>query len=91
VNRRLHDTVLATLTTVGSGALRYSSAVLRADARSDLAVVAVFGAESIESTDLVRVDHLRRQVARGMDPPLWVGHSLTGCEVPIRWARRSRG
>lgn len=34
-NRRLHDTVLATLTTVGSGAIQQSSATLRAQARTD--------------------------------------------------------
>ncbi len=38
-NRRLHDTVLATLTMVGTGAITASSPVLRRRAATDLAVV----------------------------------------------------
>jgi signal transduction histidine kinase len=81
-NRRLHDTVLATLTTVGSGAIDHSSIKLRAHARSDLAVVASLGHEVPVNTGMVRLDHMLRQLVLRLDPPLRVELTTCVCAIP---------
>jgi signal transduction histidine kinase len=81
-NRRLHDTVLATLTTVGSGAIRQSSATLRGQARSDLAVITSLANSLGTLGGLVRLDRLLGQIAHRTAVPLRVELDLVPCEVP---------
>jgi signal transduction histidine kinase len=81
-NRRLHDTVLATLTTVGSGAIQQSSATLRAQARTDLAVVATLTDSLTPIGGQVRLDELLRQIAHRTAVPLRVELALVPYEVP---------
>ncbi|MFI5591137.1 sensor histidine kinase [Amycolatopsis sp. NPDC051758] len=91
-DRRLHDTVLATLTMVGSGAITTSSQRLRAQARSDLRVVSSLRASGGSSDGLVRLDHLLRDVPARADWAAGVRLHLTDCQVPnevadtIAWA-----
>ena len=81
-NRRLHDTVLATLTTIGSGAIQQSSATLRAQARTDLAVIAGLTNSVAVNGGQVRLDQLLRQTARNVAGLSRVEMVLVSHEVP---------
>ncbi|KDN20921.1 sensor histidine kinase [Amycolatopsis rifamycinica] len=83
-DRRLHDTVLATLTMVGSGAITASSARLRAQARADLDVVSDLrdGDGDGAGTGLVRLDRLLRDVPARAGWPSGVRLELAACEAP---------
>jgi signal transduction histidine kinase len=85
-DRRLHDTVLATLTTVGSGGIARSDTMLRARARSDLETVAVLGVRLEPETGLVRVDLLLHQVADHLQEELLVETWLDECVLEDRAA-----
>ncbi|MBN6034194.1 sensor histidine kinase [Amycolatopsis sp. 195334CR] len=81
-DRRLHDTVLATLTMVGSGAITTSSARLRTQARADLEVVSALRAGEDVGGGPVRLDHLLREVPVRAGWPSGVRTSLVNCLVP---------
>ncbi|SMD24592.1 sensor histidine kinase [Lentzea albidocapillata] len=81
-NRRLHDTVLATLTMVGSGSIDAPSARLRDQARSDLSVVMAMAGGYGESAGLVRLDELLRDAVERAAAPVSLALMLDRCEVP---------
>lgn len=81
-NRRLHDTVLATLTTIGSGAIQQSSTTLRAQARIDLAVIAGLTDGVAVNGGQVRLDQLLRQTARNVAGLSRVELALVPYEIP---------
>ncbi|MFE9747172.1 sensor histidine kinase [Saccharothrix saharensis] len=81
-NRRLHDTVLATLTMVGSGSIEASSARLRDQARADLGVVLAMAGGFGGYSGLVRLDELLPDVAERASAPVVLALSLARCEVP---------
>lgn len=81
-DRRLHDTVLATLTMVGSGAITASSARLRAQARADLDVVSDLRTGDGTGDGRVRLDRLLRDVPARAGWPAGVRTELAGCEAP---------
>ncbi|MEV4134247.1 ATP-binding protein [Dactylosporangium sp. NPDC049742] len=78
-NRRMHDTVLATLTIVGTGALAESSAVLRERAAADLTVIAQVGPPVAAAVPVALHGHLRATVGAAGLPVRWL---LADCEVP---------
>jgi signal transduction histidine kinase len=81
-NRRLHDTVLATLTIVGTGAIDRGSATLRERAVSDLAVIDALGRAAQADTDHGRLDQRLREIAAQAPDGLDVELSLLPCVVP---------
>jgi signal transduction histidine kinase len=81
-DRRLHDTVLATLTMVGSGAITASSARLRAQARADLDVVSALREGDRAGNGLVRLDRLLQDAPARAGWPAGVRTELAGCRVP---------
>jgi signal transduction histidine kinase len=81
-NRRLHDTVLATLTIVGTGAIDRGSATLRERAIADLAVIDALGRAAQADADHGRLDQRLREVAAQAPVALEVELSLLPCVVP---------
>ncbi|WP_018686022.1 sensor histidine kinase [Actinokineospora enzanensis] len=82
-NRKLHDTVLATLTTVGTGGITASSESLRKRAAEDLAVVETLGQTRESDVDV----DLRLQLRAAADrAPVAVECDLVPCRVPVRVA-----
>ncbi|GIH16297.1 sensor histidine kinase [Rugosimonospora africana] len=81
-NRRLHDTVLATLTIVGTGAIDRGSATLRERAVADLAVIDALGRAAQADADHGRLDQRLRDVAAQAPVELDVELSLLPCVVP---------
>jgi signal transduction histidine kinase len=81
-NRRLHDTVLATLTIVGTGAIDRGSATLRERALADLAVIDALGRAAQAGTGPGRLDQRLREVAATVSAELDVELSLMSCAVP---------
>lgn len=81
-NRRLHDTVLATLTIVGTGAIDRGSATLRERAIADLAVIDALGRAAQAEADHDRLDQRLREVAAQAPVALEVELSLLPCVVP---------
>jgi len=80
-NRRLHDTVLATLTMVGTGAITTSSVILRTRAAADLVTITGLGEESRErDTARQALDDCLGRVVADADVPARV--SLTPCTAP---------
>ncbi|MFR9778693.1 sensor histidine kinase [Micromonospora sp. MS34] len=85
-NRELHDTVLATLTMVGLGAVPGPSAALRARCATDLRTLAELAdARSTPTTGAAALDdRLRAVLAR--TPELTVTAALEPCAVPAEVA-----
>jgi signal transduction histidine kinase len=81
-DRRLHDTVLATLTMVGSGAITSSSARLRAQARADLEVVSALREVDGTGHGPVRLDRLLQDAPARAGWPAGVRMDLAACEAP---------
>jgi signal transduction histidine kinase len=81
-NRRLHDTVLATLTMVGTGAIDRGSATLRERAVADLAVIDALGRAAQADADHGRLDERLRDIAARTPAGLDVELSLLPCVVP---------
>jgi signal transduction histidine kinase len=81
-NRRLHDTVLATLTIVGTGAIDRGSATLRERALADLAVIDALGRAAQAGADHGRLEQRLRDVAARAPAGLDVELSLLPCVVP---------
>lgn len=81
-NRRLHDTVLATLTMIGTGAITESSATLRGQASRDLTVIAGLAFAADRRNDIVSLDRLLAAVAEQVRTRLDVVLDLTPCSVP---------
>jgi signal transduction histidine kinase len=81
-NRRLHDTVLATLTMVGTGAIAESSETLRGQASRDLTVIAGLAVAADRRDDMVSLDRLLVALAEQIRPRVDVVLSLTPCIVP---------
>ncbi|GAA5198627.1 hypothetical protein GCM10023322_72410 [Rugosimonospora acidiphila] len=81
-NRRLHDTVLATLTIVGTGAIDRGSATLRERAIADLAVIDALGRAAQAEAEHGRLDQRLREVAARAPAGLDVELSLRPCVVP---------
>jgi signal transduction histidine kinase len=81
-DRRLHDTVLATLTMVGSGAITASSARLRAQARADLEVVSDLRDGDGAGHGPVRLDRLLQDAPARAGWSTGVRMDLAACEVP---------
>ncbi|WP_104481636.1 hypothetical protein V5P93_006273 [Actinokineospora auranticolor] len=82
-NRKLHDTVLATLTTVGTGGITASTPGLRARAAADLLVIENLGELNESGTDV----DLRPQLQAAVDSSaVAVDCDLVPCRVPLRVA-----
>lgn len=85
-NRNLHDTVLATLTMVGLGAVAGPSAALRERCAADLRTLAALAdARSVPALVPVALDDRLRAVL-GRLPELPVAASLTRCLLPAEVA-----
>ncbi|MGY0005027.1 sensor histidine kinase [Micromonospora sp. I033] len=81
-NRDLHDTVLATLTMVGLGAVSGPSAALRERCAADLrTLTALADARSAPATGAVALDERLRTVLARL-PELTVAATLAPCRVP---------
>jgi signal transduction histidine kinase len=78
-NRRTHDTVLATLTTVGTGTLAASTAILRERAAAELAMIEQAAAEPHQDEDVDLLMYLR---ARLDGRSVRAGRSAVGRRVP---------
>ncbi|MEU3624826.1 hypothetical protein BS329_17940 [Amycolatopsis coloradensis] len=81
-DRRLHDTVLATLTMVGSGAITESTARLRFQARSDLRVVSDLRGDGAATGESVRLDKMLREVPGRVGWSSGVRLDVVCCVVP---------
>ncbi|WP_157440305.1 ATP-binding protein [Actinokineospora inagensis] len=82
-NRKLHDTVLATLTTIGTHGITATSPALRTRAAEDLAVIEGM-AEPGEPDTTVDLRHQLRAVAD--KAVVTVETDLVPCKVPVRVA-----
>ena len=91
LRRRLHDTVLATLTMVGSGAITDGSPTLRSRAGQDQQVLAELGAAPTRAGGLVRLDARLRLLVDRIRPLIEVRADLTACEVPDEVAEAIAG
>jgi signal transduction histidine kinase len=80
-NRRLHDTVLATLTIVGTGAISRSSDTLARRARSDLSVIEGLRRTAEATGPLRRLDQLLDEVVGQAPSVLRVDLSTVDCLV----------
>jgi signal transduction histidine kinase len=88
-NRGLHDTVLATLTIVGTGAIRGNSPTLRRRAAADLAVIERLGhADDPDGKPENGLRPLAPMLARAVTevPELTVNTSFDACTVPAEVA-----
>ncbi|MGW4065496.1 sensor histidine kinase [Amycolatopsis sp. NPDC004747] len=81
-NRRLHDTVLATLTMVGAGAIQRSTPALRERAVADLTVIERLAEETVRAAGSVRLDHVLDGVVARYEPLVVVSPRLDACVVP---------
>jgi signal transduction histidine kinase len=91
LRRRLHDTVLATLTMVGSGAIVAGSRTLRNRAAGDLAVLAELGAVVPPPVGTVRLDERLGGLVDRFRPLVDVQADLIACEVPTEVAEAMAG
>ncbi|GLZ36574.1 hypothetical protein [Actinokineospora sp. NBRC 105648] len=82
-NLVLHDTVLATLTTIGANSITATSPALRARAAADLALIENLGPPGLSGTD-VDLRHQLRAVADRAE--VAVDCELVPCRVPVRVA-----
>ncbi|WP_019629979.1 sensor histidine kinase [Actinomadura atramentaria] len=83
--RRLHDTVLATLTMVGAGGINGFSPILSLRAAADLGVIEALRADAGEPAPTARLDLALRAAAgapRPGLPPLRVAFDTPPCELP---------
>jgi len=85
-NRDLHDTVLATLTVVGTGAIADESPTLPARAAADLAHIERLVDLPIRDHRPIRLDERLADVASSADPRLHVELDLAACTVPANVA-----
>ncbi len=81
-NRDLHDTVLATLSMVGTGSIADDSPTLRTEAAADLALIERLADRPEPDHRPVRLDERLTAVANAVASKLAVDTELAGCTVP---------
>jgi signal transduction histidine kinase len=81
-NRQLHDTVLATLTMVGAGAIQHSTPALREWAAGDLAVIERLSEETVRASGSVRLDQVLHGVVARYEPLVVATPRLEACVIP---------
>ena len=82
LRRRLHDTVLATLTMVGTRSIESGSPTLRARATEELTVFEELTAGAAGKVGLVRLDQWLSVAADRVRPLIKVAVELVACQVP---------